>query len=469
MVRLPGIFTELKDRLAYIAIRDVSRVDAGDILSCSDFIRSSATTHRAGDRPFRLDIGPFQIRPSRNERYSRVLDPANGDPGEGTVDGYGPAGQFGAAGAMLRHIGDDGVPRYFLVRSGRGYSQENWQLPGGARSSLETPIQAAARELAEEAGLSQQYMNRIKLTGQHVFRHPRHDWTYVTYTADVPSRFHPRIDGRETADAGWFTEAEMRKLDLHDSLRDSLPDIMSRHPAPHLAPGEIPDFAASPQFAALNKDAGLPDPTLTDWYPRPFEPQVDSRYDSGTRPDIADTSQADPTGRRHIEFAQILSRKEAHVGIGGYVTSIYQDFNWMMREAADGAMVLEPDELAYISTVDTALSKLPDYEGPVVRLTTLDDGQLSRYQEGSRVKEAAVTSASRSISAIPAGIAESANVEMRMNSLSGKDLSRISIRPYELEVAFRPETEFDITGRFHDSVTGRTVIEMTEVRRSPEP
>ncbi|MGW1743048.1 NUDIX domain-containing protein [Nocardia sp. NPDC001965] len=397
------------------------------------------------------------------------MDPANGDPGEGSVDGFGPAGPFGGAGVMLRNVGDDGVPRYFLVRAGRGYSQENWQFPGGARSSHETPVQAAARELAEETGLSQPYMNRIRLTGQHVFRHPRHDWTYVTYTADAPSRFHPRIDGYETVDAGWFTEAEMRELDLHDSLRNSLPDIMSRHPAPHLRPHEIPDFASSPQFAALNKDAGLPDPTLADWYPRPFEPQVGSPYDAGARPDIADTAQAGSSGRRHIEFAQILSREEAHVGIGGYVSNLYQDFNWMMREAADGTMELDADELAHIANVDTALSKLPDYEGPVVRLTTLDDGQLSRYQEGHRVKEAAVTSAARSLSAIPAGIAESANVEMRINSLSGKDISRISQRPFELEVAFRPESEFDITRRFHDSVTDRTVIEMTEVRRSPEP
>ncbi|MEU4837221.1 NUDIX domain-containing protein [Nocardia testacea] len=330
---------------------------------------------------------------------------------------------------MLRHVGDDGVPRYFLVRAGHGYSQGNWQLPGGARSSRETPIQAAARELAEEAGLSQQYMNRIRLTGQHVFRHPRHDWTYVTYTADAPSRFHPRVDGYETVEAGWFAEAEMRELDLHGSLRNNLPEIMGRHPAPHLSPDEIPDFVSSPEFAALNKDAGLPEPTLADWYPRPFEPQLDGRYEAGARPAVAESSPGGSTGRHHTEFAQILSRDEAHVGIRAYVSDIYLDNNWMMREAAEGKMELTADELQFNANFDTAMAKLPDYEGPVVRLTNLTDEQLSRYQVGSRVTEAAPTSASRSISDIPAAIAEAANVEKRIFSQTGKDISRIFATP----------------------------------------
>ncbi len=55
-------------------------------------------------------------------------------------------------------------------------------------------------------------------------------WAYTTFVADAPGTFWPAFDGEtpeESADWGWFTLAEMKKLSLHPGFKASLPKILA--------------------------------------------------------------------------------------------------------------------------------------------------------------------------------------------------------------------------------------------------
>src|SRR5688572_22328411 len=75
--------------------------------------------------------------------------------GDGFVflqDGSRRWGIYGAAGVLVRHVGDDG-PRYFVaLRSEWTHQGGTWAMPGGAIDQGESPVEAALREFTEEIG-----------------------------------------------------------------------------------------------------------------------------------------------------------------------------------------------------------------------------------------------------------------------------------------------------------------------------
>ncbi|MFC5813894.1 NUDIX domain-containing protein [Nonomuraea harbinensis] len=185
-----------------------------------------------------------------------------GKSGDGYVSG-GLWGKYGAAGVLIRTM-DSGEPRYLLMQQSQHVSNAGkWQLPGGALDSLETPVQAAARELSEELGVNQTYLNKLKLVGEHVVEVGDHGWTYTNLAAEGP-QFKPKLDPFEASDALWFTRQQLNTMasqgQLHPALAKALPDVLSLYhkdadpaapPIHHYTPASTTNLIRPPvDFAA---------------------------------------------------------------------------------------------------------------------------------------------------------------------------------------------------------------------------
>ncbi|MCW8907905.1 MAG: NUDIX hydrolase [Sedimenticola sp.] len=104
-----------------------------------------------------------------------------------------------------------------LVRRARAPYAGSWALPGGFLDIREDLEACARRELLEETGVSDLYIEQLYTFG-HPERDPRERVISVTYYALVPSdrtRLHP---GSDAADAAWFAI-------------DDLPDLAFDHAA----------------------------------------------------------------------------------------------------------------------------------------------------------------------------------------------------------------------------------------------
>nr|WP_198428752.1 ADP-ribosyltransferase [Nocardia bovistercoris] len=109
-----------------------------------------------------------------------------------------------------------------------------------------------------------------------------------------------------------------------------------------------------------------------------------------------------------------------------------------------------------INELNSALDKLPNHEGLVVRRTALPDDVLAQYQKGTNVSDPAFTSAST-------GSGFTGPVEFQIMSRTGKDISGQVPTAYapEAEVLFKSGTNFNVVDRFV-TADGRTIIQMTE-------
>jgi hypothetical protein len=122
---------------------------------------------------------------------------------------------------------------------------------------------------------------------------------------------------------------------------------------------------------------------------------------------------------------------------------------------------MDASQLARIEALNRALEKLPPHSGPVFRSTDLPPEALAQYQPGAIVSESAFLSTSMDL-----GVAQSTafagNVEFRILSKSGRDISSVSTFPTEREVLFKTGVPFYVLDRRSDPLTGRTIIEMIE-------
>ena len=94
----------------------------------------------------------------------------------------------------------DPAGRVLLVRL--SYGSQNWQLPGGGMAAGEDPVIAAAREFAEETGLS---LAEPRLLGQRV--EGLHGAINIVHVVTGEAAGEPRPDGREVVAAQWFALA----------------------------------------------------------------------------------------------------------------------------------------------------------------------------------------------------------------------------------------------------------------------
>jgi 8-oxo-dGTP diphosphatase len=126
-------------------------------------------------------------------------------------------GVNGAAGLLLRRNLDGAVAVLMQHRAAWTSDGDTWGIPGGARDSDETPVEAAMREAAEEAGID---AAAVVVVAQLVDDHG--GWEYVTVVANV---VHPLaiVPNAESTELRWVTESEVAELGLHPGFAGSWP------------------------------------------------------------------------------------------------------------------------------------------------------------------------------------------------------------------------------------------------------
>ncbi|MFZ0712982.1 ADP-ribosyltransferase domain-containing protein, partial [Mycobacterium sp.] len=134
----------------------------------------------------------------------------------------------------------------------------------------------------------------------------------------------------------------------------------------------------------------------------------------------------------------------------------HEDLNDALRTET-----MDASQHARVEALNKALQKLPPHIGPVVRGTDLPAEVLQRYHPDAVVIERAFLSASKE-PAVAQSSAFAGNVEFRILSKSGRDISSFSLFPTEQEVLFPNGKQFYVVDRKSDPDTGRTIIEMIE-------
>ena len=106
---------------------------------------------------------------------------------------------------------DDGELKVLLIKRGLPPFKGRWALPGGFVRLDETLDDAARRELAEEAGLAEVYLEQLFTFGT-VDRDPRERVLSVAYYALVALDRHPPTAATDADAAAWFAVADLPSL-----------------------------------------------------------------------------------------------------------------------------------------------------------------------------------------------------------------------------------------------------------------
>ena len=113
---------------------------------------------------------------------------------------------------------DDEDLKVLLIRRGVEPFQGKWALPGGFVRVEESLEDAVRRELEEEAGISQVFLEQLYTFGA-ADRDPRERVVTVAYYALVKLSDHSIKAATDARDAAWFAVAEARGLAFdHDRI-----------------------------------------------------------------------------------------------------------------------------------------------------------------------------------------------------------------------------------------------------------
>jgi len=106
---------------------------------------------------------------------------------------------------------DEGELKLLLVERGLEPFKGRWALPGGFVRVDETLDNAARRELEEEAGLKNVFLEQLYSFGE-VERDPRERVVSVAYYALVKLSEHEAKAATDAANANWFAVSKVPKL-----------------------------------------------------------------------------------------------------------------------------------------------------------------------------------------------------------------------------------------------------------------
>ena len=106
---------------------------------------------------------------------------------------------------------DEGELKILLIERGLQPFKGRWALPGGFVRVEETLDEAARRELAEEAGLTNIFLEQLYTFGE-VDRDPRERVVSVAYYALVKLSDHRARAATDAANAQWFPVSKAPKL-----------------------------------------------------------------------------------------------------------------------------------------------------------------------------------------------------------------------------------------------------------------
>lgn len=106
---------------------------------------------------------------------------------------------------------DDGALKVLLIRRGIDPFINRWALPGGFVRPDETLDAAALRELHEETGLRDVYLEQLYTFGE-IARDPRERVVSVAYFALVCRADHLPAAATDAAEAAWFEAGQVPAL-----------------------------------------------------------------------------------------------------------------------------------------------------------------------------------------------------------------------------------------------------------------
>lgn len=101
------------------------------------------------------------------------------------------------------------------------HNGDTWGIPGGARDSHESTIEAAFREAVEETGIDTDL-----LTPLHTFTDNHGDWRYETVIAQAADGLIAHEVNDESQEVRWVEISKVGLLDLHPSFKNSWPELM---------------------------------------------------------------------------------------------------------------------------------------------------------------------------------------------------------------------------------------------------
>lgn len=124
---------------------------------------------------------------------------------------------------------DDGALKVLLIQRGIAPHKGQWALPGGFVRTDETLDDAARRELAEETGLIDVFLEQLYTFGE-VKRDPRERVVSVAYYALVKQAAHIATADTDATDARWFAADSPPTLafDHADVLQTALTRLRSK-------------------------------------------------------------------------------------------------------------------------------------------------------------------------------------------------------------------------------------------------
>lgn len=220
-------------------------------------------------------------------------------------------------------------------------------------------------------------------------------------------------------------------------------------PAPNGSPTEVPAPASNPHQPPLNGspkpgEGGPPEPKVPPDDGAPANSDDKNGQDESPDNDDHPLSPEDPLSPEHLK------------PLADYTGMGYTDLNEALRGEA-----LDASQAARVEALKAALSKLPPFEGSVVRGTNLPPEVLAQYRPGDYIIEKAFLSTTRD-PVVAQSSAFAGNVEFRIVSFTGRDVSAFSMYPAEQEVLFPANTRFLVLRKTIDPRTGRTIIDMVE-------
>lgn len=129
-----------------------------------------------------------------------------------------------------RHWGLHGAAGLLVVKEGAvllqhrsptSHNGNTWGLPGGARDSDESAIEAALREANEEAGIEVDLIDVL-----HVQRDDHGNWAYDTVIATARPGLTAYAANHESLEVNWVPVDEVISFDLHPSFAKSWPELL---------------------------------------------------------------------------------------------------------------------------------------------------------------------------------------------------------------------------------------------------
>jgi 8-oxo-dGTP diphosphatase len=139
--------------------------------------------------------------------------------GDGWIDctcGSKHWGKHGAAGILLTRNG-----MIFLQhRAPWVHNGDTWGIPGGARDSHESIVEAALREAVEETGI-----NPDDVTPLTIFSDDHGIWAYSTVIAIASNNLEGHELNDESHEVRWVALDEVERLPLHPSFAKSWPAL----------------------------------------------------------------------------------------------------------------------------------------------------------------------------------------------------------------------------------------------------